>query len=365
MHAHVQKERNEIYDKPSEIFSLFSDSLYRNCRFSFRMRKMKVKLSAAFFFLVFPVFLFAFGIAFGELQLEESRLLEIEMSPDGSAVWVITRRYSLKTEDDVAVFQLFLSEFESKKEEYLIAFSNDMRVMINQTSKITGRNMTAKDFEVDAGILQTLTGSVGVIRYQCSWVGFALVGDSQIRIGDVFEAGFFLFENDELTLRYPHKYEVLEVSPLPDARTDYERTLTWYGPKSFGAKEPKVLLEKKTVSILEVLQAYWAPVGLAAIGVGLGAVLFYGFNRKRRKRIEKEVPQIVSELESDEDKVIRLLRTMGGRARQSTIENKCGFSRSKTSQLLKNMEDARIVQREKRGREKLVVLLQWKNEEKN
>jgi uncharacterized membrane protein len=318
---------------------------------------MKAKLTVVFL-LAFSIFLFAFEIAFCELQLEESRLLDIEVNSDGSATWIFTRRYSLITEDDVQIFQLYLSEFDAKKEEYLKIFSDNMRAMVDRASNVTGRNMTAKDFEIDAGILQTPTGSVGVIEYRCVWVGFALVKDPQIRIGYVFEAGFFLFENDELTIRYPQKYEVVEVSPVPDVRLDYERMLTWYGPKSFGAEEPKVLLEKKSASVIEVLQAYWAPVGLAAIGLVLGVFLFYRFNKKRKKKIEKEVPRLLPKVESDEDKVVRILETIGGGARQSTIGAKCGFSRSKTSQLLKNMEDAGIVRREKRGREKLVILLQ-------
>lgn len=331
------------------------------------MRIMKAKLSVAFFFSVFLIFLFAMGIAFCELQLEESRLLEIEVNSDGSATWIITRRYSLKTEDDVEIFQLYLSEFEAKKEEYLKLFSDNMRAMVDRASNITGRNMTAKDFEIDAGIFQTPTGSVGVINYQFIWMGFALVEDPQIRIGDVFEAGFFLFENDELTIRYPQRYEILEVWPVPDVRMDYERTLTWYGSKSFGAEEPRVLLEKEASGIVDILQAYGVPVGLAAIGVGFGFILFYRFRfeKKRKKEIEKEVPRIIPELERDEDKVVRLLKTMGGRARQSTIVEKCGFSRSKTSQLLKNMENAGIVRREKRGREKLVILLQSEKNDKN
>jgi len=329
------------------------------------MRKMKAKLIVAFFFLVFPIFLFTFGIAFCELQLEESRLLDIEVNSDGSATWIVARRYSLKTEDDAEIFQLFLSDFEVKKEEYLKSFSDNMRAMVDRASNVTGRDMTVKDFGIDAGILQTPTGSVGVIKYQCIWVGFALVEDQQILIGDVFEAGFFLFENDELTIRYPQRYQILEVRPVSDVRMDYERTLTWYGPRSFGAEEPRVLLEKKAVSIVDALQAYWAPVGLAAIGVGLVVILFYRFNKKRKKEAEKEVPRIILELESDEDKVARLLKTMGGRARQSTIQEKCGFSSSKTSQLLKNMENAGIVRREKRGREKLVVLLQPEKNDEN
>jgi uncharacterized membrane protein len=326
---------------------------------------MKAKLSIVLFFLVFSIFLSAFEIAFGQLQLEESRLLEIDVNSEGSATWIITRRYSLKTEDDIQIFQLYLSEFETRKEEYLKTFSDNMRAMVDRASNFTGRNMTAKDFAIDATILQTPTGSVGVIYYQCIWVGFALVEEPQIRIGDVFEVGFFLFENDELTIRCPQGYEILEVWPVPDMRINYERTLTWYGPKSFGAEEPRVLLEKETSGVIDFLQAFGTLIALAVIGVCLGAVLFYRFEKKRKKKTEREAPRVMPELESDEDKVVRLLKTMGGRAHQSTIGEKCGFSKSKTSQLLKNMENAGIVRREKRGREKLVILLRLEENDKN
>ncbi len=327
---------------------------------------MKAKLNVTFSFLVFSLFLLTSEIAFCELQLEESHLLEIEVTSDGSATWITAYRYSLKTEDDVEIFQLFLSEFEAKKEDYLKLFSDNMCAMVDRASNATGRNMTAKDFGVDAGILQTPTGSVGVVNYQFIWVGFAVVDDPQIRIGDVFEAGFFLFENDELTVRYPQGYEVIEVWPLPDVRMDYERTLTWYGPKSFGVEEPWVLLRKEASGIMDVLQAYGPMVALAAFGVGFGFILFYRFRfAKRKKEIEKEIPRVIPELENAQDKVVRLLKTMGGKAPQSVIVEKCGFSRSKTSQLLKDMENAGIVGREKRGREKLVVLLSSEKSDEN
>ncbi|MEM2972377.1 MAG: DUF4897 domain-containing protein [Candidatus Bathyarchaeia archaeon] len=323
------------------------------------MRKTKLSIN---FFLVFLIFSFTFGVAFCEIQLEESRLVELEVESDGSATWTITHRYSLKTEDDVKIFQLYLSEFESKKEEYLKLFSDNMHAMVNRASNITGRNMTAKNFEVNADILQTPTGSVGFTKYQGIWVGFALVENSRIQIGDVFDVGFFLFENTELTIKYPQGYQVIEVRPTPDLMMDHERTLVWYGPRSFGAEEPMVLLEKRVVGIIDVLQTYWATVGLATISFSLGIILFYRFNKKRKEEAKKVTPQIIQELESDEDKVVRLLKMMGGKACQSIIQEKCGFSSSKTSQLLKNMENAGIVRREKRGREKLVILLQSEGE---
>jgi predicted transcriptional regulator len=315
------------------------------------------------FILVFLTCLPASEISLCQLQIEKSNLLEIEVDRYGSATWTITNRYLLKTEDDFETFQLYLSSFEDKEEEYLESFLEDMFVMVNRASNITGRNMTAKDFNVNYGIVETPTESLGFIKYQCNWVGFALVEGSRIHIGDVFEAGFFLFENDELTVNYPTMFSIVEVSPAPDAASDYERALTWYGPQSFGAEEPRLLLEKETLGIVEVFQAYGPLIVVAVIGMSSGTLLFYTYKKRRKNKIEKEPPRITPELRSDEDKVVRLLKKMGGKVYQSTIGEKCGFSRSKTSQLLKDMEETGIIKRKKRGRQKIVILTPEKTDE--
>ncbi|NIQ06847.1 MAG: hypothetical protein GWO20_14305, partial [Candidatus Korarchaeota archaeon] len=170
--------------------------------------------------LLFLTYLSASGISFCELQLEKSNLLEIEVDFNGSATWAITHRYLLTTVDDFETFQLYLSSFEEREEEYLESFSKDMLGMVNRASNITGRDMTAKDFDVDYGIIETPTESLGFVKYQCIWVGFALIDRSRICMGDVFEAGFFLFENDELTVKYPDMFRIIEVSPIPDVKLD-------------------------------------------------------------------------------------------------------------------------------------------------
>jgi len=63
-------------------------------------------------------------------------------------------------------------------------------------------------------------------------------------------------------------------------------------------------------------------------------------------------------IEDDEDNVVTLLKAAGGRLYQSTITKKCGFSKSKTSELLTSMENKGIVRRQKKGREKLVTLIE-------
>lgn len=64
---------------------------------------------------------------------------------------------------------------------------------------------------------------------------------------------------------------------------------------------------------------------------------------------------IIAGRSADEAKVVKLLREAGGSLYQSTITKQLGFSKSKTSGLLKNMEKQGIVRRQKKGREKLVM----------
>ncbi len=68
------------------------------------------------------------------------------------------------------------------------------------------------------------------------------------------------------------------------------------------------------------------------------------------------------ETETEEDKIVNLLQTKGSYQRQSIIVKELGFSKSKTSEILSNMEEKGLIERHKKGREKLVVLLKQQND---
>ena len=64
----------------------------------------------------------------------------------------------------------------------------------------------------------------------------------------------------------------------------------------------------------------------------------------------------VTLLETEEEKVVKVLRSNGGSAYQSAITEQCRFSKAKTSQLLSALEAKGVVQRYKKGRDKIVNL---------
>ena len=59
---------------------------------------------------------------------------------------------------------------------------------------------------------------------------------------------------------------------------------------------------------------------------------------------------------SEEDKVLKLLKSYGGSMRQSEITEQCRFSKAKTSQLLTALEKKGSITRYKSGRDKIVTL---------
>ena len=100
-------------------------------------------------------------------------------------------------------------------------------------------------------------------------------------------------------------------------------------------------------------------VGVVAVGGASFSGWWFFRHRKKGKPkpiVQAERPAI--EAEDDEERVIRLLRASRGSLYQATITERCGFSKTKTSLLLTTMERKGIVRRKKKGRNKLVTLIE-------
>lgn len=318
---------------------------------------------AALFLLAFSIlFVFRPSMVSGQFELEESRLFSIQVYTNGSAAYVFRRIFILVTEDDMTVFEQYLSDFETIKEGLLERFSNETRFMVNRTSSITNRTMDAINFNVSAYMLQTITGFRGIIEYKFFWIGFAFVERGEIHVGDVFEVGLVLLEKDELNICYPEGYSVADVEPDPDNIRDKDRVLIWIGPKAFVSGTPVIALTMETSSFFDNLQTYGLVIGLVVLGASFFAV-FYRFRReKKREEKLKHIPLAILEVESEEDKIIKLLQGSGGYSGQSAIAEKLGMSKSKASETLSNMEKKGLIKRQKKGREKIVVLLEQQND---
>jgi uncharacterized membrane protein len=101
-------------------------------------------------------------------------------------------------------------------------------------------------------------------------------------------------------------------------------------------------------------------VGIGVASVAIAAPIASYLLIKRRKTNAKTAAVIQESLtfnpETDEEKIMKILKAGGGTVRQSMITDQCRFSKAKTSQLLTSLEQRGVIIRVKKGRDKIVSL---------
>jgi hypothetical protein len=237
-----------------------------------------------------------------------------------------------------------------------------MQRSVSQASIATARKMEITDFSGDAAIQTSPTGKYGVVFYSFIWKGFAKPAD-QIAIGDAFAGGMYLAKDHTLIIRYPAGYTVSLAEPAPDQVRD---GLIWYGLRSFGAGEPRLVFERPGFPHVQIL------VVSVCVLIVIAGVFFV----VRKRRIEDtnapvqtdktidtdepdsaEVPLSDAELLSLEEKIVQLLKTSNGEQYQSEIVKNLGLPKSTVSATLNDLHKRGIIQKIKKGRENLIRLI--------
>jgi uncharacterized membrane protein len=277
----------------------------------------------------------------------------IDVHADGSATWTI--EHSFPDGEDALFRQL--SDYRYFSETFI----ENVKSLVNLTRKKVDRtgNMTVETF-----VMKVVEAPYDIVQYRFYWRGFAEIDGTRIRIGDVFEVeGLFLQGDGKVNILYPSDYEIETVSPPPDEESS--QRLTWYGTARFETGEPKIVLKEKTVfGFMEISKDVFFVSLMAFVGIGFISLYYYFFKLRKRKPTSARAPfpSEVPKIEDDEEKIISLLEAAGGSLWQSTLVHQCGFSRSKTSKLLKAMENDGKIRRKATGREKMVMLIKQPEE---
>jgi uncharacterized membrane protein len=271
----------------------------------------------------------------------------ISLGEDGSAIWNMEYRTPLLTGEDIASFQNYSAQIQGT---YLPDYTGLMKRSAADASIATERPVTVSDFSADSAIQSGPTGSYGVVHYRCRWSGFAKAGDS-LNVGDVFVGGLYLGKDHALILRPPPGFVVADASPPPDGTQD---GLVWYGLRSFGAGEPRVVLRKEPIP--------WIPALLLFGAAGLAVAIY---SQRRRflcpspapaagQAREPVDPGISLELE---DRILALLREKGGSLFQSEIVEGLGLPKSTVSEAVNRLHDEGRIEKVRKGRENLIRLV--------
>ncbi|MCX9081388.1 MAG: MarR family transcriptional regulator [Candidatus Methanoperedens sp.] len=294
------------------------------------------------------VILFTIWISVANAEPDNYKVIyTIDVKENGSALWDVEYRTLLSTQDAVYSFENYSSQLNSK---YLIEFKELMERSAQEASNGTSRKMDATDFKGEATIHSTPTGKFGVVHYNFTWNSFAR-NDQNISIGDAFVGGLYLSNDNTLIIRYPQDYTVQQIIPQPDKSTD---ELVWYGLRSFGKGEPRIILTKPSFP--------WITTAAAIIIIFSIVLGIFLVTRKKDADTEREVhetnieiPEI--EMMDLEDRILKLLKENGSALYQSEIGRQLGLPKSTVSSALNQLHDKNLIQKIRKGRENLIRMI--------
>ncbi len=285
----------------------------------------------------------------------DNTVTRIELSPDGSARWTVTVRTRLPTAAAVEEFEAFQARFRENRSRFLDPFETRIGAVVANAAEATGREMTATEFAAETRV-QEVPRRWGVVSYSFTWVGFAAVDGDALVVGDAFDGGFFLAENDTLAVVAPAGYAVTAAEPAPAQRG--ERSVTWIGREDFPDGRPMVRAAPSAADG-EAAGAGSRPTPIDPALLGAGAVvlaLLVGLATVAYRRRARHAPAGAAIPPSDEQRVLELLESRGGRVPQAAVVDAFGWSTSKTSRVLSRMAEDGSIEKLQLGRENLIRL---------
>jgi uncharacterized membrane protein len=262
----------------------------------------------------------------------------IHINNDGSANWRITK----------------FSDIDAQVETWE-SFQLKVFELVDSATNLTQRAMS-----VDQNSLQidtVIAGKSQTIQYSFTWQNFSIIQTNEILFGDVFEVNNFfsnLFGDASIQLTYPSTFNMKTITPPPYEQNDQTKTLRWSRTQDLVNQETKIILSNSSIESSQ----YGIVSVISVLSVCLFLIGFYLFIR--RKKNKSSTSSIKSEdtllVQSETDKVIKILKSSGGSILQSEITNQTRFSKAKTSQLLATLEKNGDITRYKKGRNKIVTL---------
>jgi len=265
---------------------------------------------------------------------------QVQVNSDGSAAWNITQVTGLTGPTDT-----------------LTNFQNRLTVLANSAASQTNRQMGIDNDSLQMSTAE-LAGNSMTSQYKFVWLNFSRTRNNNLYVGDVFSVPSFfnqLYGDGSLQIIYPENYSVESVTPAPDQSDPSSQILQWLGTQFFVADKPSIILQPKH-SDVEANQPYLLIVaGLVIPAATIVSSLLFAKSRKSRKKKDAALTTHIL-FETEEEKVLRFLRSVGGSAYQSAILEQGKFSKTKTSELLSALERKGTVRRVKKGRDKIVSL---------
>ncbi len=278
------------------------------------------------------------------VQAQDYVEYNIRINDDASAEWRIIQVSDISSPTDT------WTEFQQR-------IVNLVEAAANATQREMGLDFDSMQIDT------TISSESKTTEYLFTWLNFSMIQGPLLSFGDVFRVeNFFaqLYGDSSLKITYSQNFTVESILPEPNARDNRTQMLVWYRTQDFISGNPAIVLTsgnpEENGNGMNWL--VYISVGVVAVSVVASIALFFVFKRRKSagKTVATTSPASKSLVESDEDKIMEILKSSGGTLRQSAITEKSKFSKAKTSQLLTALEQKRAVTRVKKGRDKIVTL---------
>jgi uncharacterized membrane protein len=307
---------------------------------------------------------------------------------NGSARWTFTFSRGLENESEQAAFEDYADRFNTEETSLYTDFQARADALTAKGENTTGRSMEARAYAKRAYVEENLPGqddNVGAVEMSFRWTNAARTSGDRVVLSDIFEGGFYIASNQALVVTHGPNLVFRDAEPAPSSTSNRSSltasdAVTWEGERAFSEQRPLVVLgspdetpaDDGTDPPTEPATDEDGSVGLgsfpwlalaAVLLLGVGAAYAYKSgaldDRGGSSAAEGGVstPDISEEeLLSDEDRVVSMLEDRGGRMKQVNIVEETGWSKSKVSMLLSDMEDDERISKLRVGRENIVSL---------
>ncbi|WP_435178820.1 helix-turn-helix transcriptional regulator [Halorussus sp. AFM4] len=338
----------------------------------------------------------------------------ITVYENGTAEWTFTYQRRLDNETERQQFRRFADEFNNNSTELFTEFKRQARQLTSAGHNSTDRVMSAEAFSKTADV-GGLNDNLGIVKMSFQWTGFGYSTDNSdnIKIGDVFEGGLYIGPNQSLVVHAGPGLKFVAVKPAASAQPSGSTlaasdTVTWQGERDFIDQRPQVTFKpvKGTTTVTTTTNESagggaedpdgttapnasqppadgdgWPPLMMfvAAVVVLLGLAAAFAWRQgdfgsfaaetddpgnddggaaaSRNGGAAPTEPSVSDEeLLTDEARVKKLLDENGGRMKQVNIVDETGWSKSKVSMLLSEMEEDGDISKLRVGRENIISL---------
>lgn len=343
------------------------------------------------------------GTAQESFDRNEVRLTVYE---NRSARWTFHYERTLANETERQNFEAFAEEFNSTETQLYRGFERDSSALVADGANLTGREMRATAFSRRATVTSSLGNDIGVVEMSFVWTAFALDDGRRTVVGDVFEGGLYLGQQQSLVVSPGSGLRFESVAPAgtqsnSSSLADSD-SVTWQGEREFTDNRPQVVFVPvgedtgdaggqageqtgsdgtgttgTTPPSASQSTTDWLLGVVGLLVVGAGAAVWY-LRRESTSAARTESDESAKnttagapesggvtnpepavsdeELLTDEDRVLGMLEASGGRMKQVNIVEETGWSKSKVSMLLSEMEEEGHISKLRVGRENVISL---------